>query len=338
MASYAKSEARDWARDNMAGVANVVIPTFTDDLRNLNENAIRFDIRKEIEFGFYGTLLVSEVAISVAEYLQFTAWAAEEAAGGLCLIHHASFNTLDENVEAVKGAEAAGADLVLLSYPSNFHPRSQQDIYDYTRDFCAATNLGVMLFPVPLWGFERLHPAGMDPAMVKRMIADIPNIVAIKAESGMPTIAGFVQAWKTFADEVVVTFPIEDNGLPLAALVPMRFMGTSNSEFYGSMIPRIFRMMQSNDFDSAMELYWQIHPARMANIQASAYMPMTSFLHRPLWKFQGWLAGFNGGPLRQPTMRINHRQMAALRAAREAAGFSPTPEPDEAYYRGRNPA
>ena len=49
MASYKKNEARAWALENMCGVANVVIPTFTQDLKRLNETAIRYDIEKEIE-------------------------------------------------------------------------------------------------------------------------------------------------------------------------------------------------------------------------------------------------------------------------------------------------
>ena len=88
MVRYKKNDARAWARDNMKGVANVVIPSFSRDLKRLNEKGIRFDIRKEIEYGFWGTLLVSEVAVTVPEYVQFTQWARDEAAGKLTLIHH----------------------------------------------------------------------------------------------------------------------------------------------------------------------------------------------------------------------------------------------------------
>ena len=337
MASYSKNEARAWALENLRGVANVVIPTFTQDLKRLNETAIRYDIEKEIEYGFYGTLLVSEVAISVEEYARFVSVAAETAAGRLCLIHHAAFGTLQENIEAVQAAEKHGAELILLSYPANYHPTSEQEIYDYTKSFCDSTNLGVMIFPVPLWGFERLHPAGMSPELVDRMVDNIHNIVAIKAESGMPTIGGFVQAWRKYEGKIVVSMPLEAEALMLAALVPLKFSGTSNTEFFGPMIPRIFKLMQNDQFDEAMELYWQIHPARMANMHASAYVPQTLFLNRMLWKYQGWLSGFNGGPLRQPTMKVSPRTMADLRRALTAAGLDPTPEPDSEFFIGRNP-
>ena len=85
MAEYRKSEAREWAKAKMRGVANVIIPTFTQDLRGLNERAIRYDVRKEIEYGFWGTLLVAETATTLPEYSRFTTWAVDEAKGKLHL-------------------------------------------------------------------------------------------------------------------------------------------------------------------------------------------------------------------------------------------------------------
>ena len=338
MAEYRKSEAREWAKAKMRGVANVIIPTFTQDLRGLNERAIRHDVRKEIAYGFWGALLVAETATTLPEYGQFAAWAADEAKGKLHLIHHASFNTLEENVTAVQAAERAGAELVLLSYPANFYPESNEDIYNYTKAFCAQTNLGVILFPVPLWGFERLHPAGFAPALLKRLVDEVPNVVAIKAEGGHPTIAGFVQTYKMLNDRVVVTFPLESDGLPLSAVVPLQFMGTSNYEYFGPMVPKIFALIQDGQFDKAMELYWQIHPARMTNINVMGMIAGSNFIHRMIWKYQGWLSGFNGGPLRQPTMRLVDRQMKTLRQGLVASGLEVTVDPDKAFFVGRNPA
>jgi 4-hydroxy-tetrahydrodipicolinate synthase len=339
MIRYQKNEARQWAREHMRGVANVVIPSYTLDLKRLNEKAIRFDIRKEIEYGFWGTLLVSEVAITVPEYRQFVQWAHDEAGGKLCLIHHAAFNTLEENIEAAQIAEKEGAELALLGYPANFYATTSKQIYDYTKAFCDGTRLGVILFPVPHWGFERVHPAGMDPELVKQMVKEIPNIVCIKAESGMPTPSGFVQAWKSHSHEVLITCPVEGDALPLAALVPMQFTGTSNTEYYGNMIPRMFRMVQEGQFDEMMKLYWQIHPARMAaQAVANSYRGGAGIIHRMQWKYQAWLSGFNGGPLRQPTMKIRDVHMKQLREALKRCGLNPTADPDSEFFVGRNPA
>src|SRR5690349_1854440 len=98
MPIYSKAEARDWAWATMRGCANVLIPSYTADLQSLNEAAIRQDVQLEIQLGFWGTLLVAETATTLHEYTQFVEWAADESRGQLHLIHHASFNTLEENI------------------------------------------------------------------------------------------------------------------------------------------------------------------------------------------------------------------------------------------------
>ena len=242
-----------------------MIPSYTSDLKALNEAGIRHDIRKEIELGFGGTLLVSEVAITLEEYGQFFEWSHDEAKGKLQLIHHAMFNTLEENIEAAHIAEANGAELVLLCYPVNFYAETSQDIYDYTKAFCDNTNLAVMLFQVPHWGFQRVHGSDIEPALIRRLIDDCPNIAAVKAEGGMPSIMGFVECHRLFGKEIVISCPLEKDMLAFAQMVPVQFSGTSNTEYFGPMIPRIFDLLQKGEFDEATKLYWQIQPARRAN-------------------------------------------------------------------------
>jgi len=335
MASYRKHEARDWAKQHLRGVANVVIPSFSGDLRRLNEPGIRHDIRRELELGFAGTLLVSEVAMSIEEYGQFFELANDESKGRLKLIHHASFNTFEDNKVAVRHAERHGAELILLSYPPNFWPKSSQEIFDYTKAFCDATDLAVLLFPMNLWGFSRLHPSDIEAAVLRRLIDSCPNIVAIKAEGGFPGIMGFVECYRLFGREVIVTCPIVHDMVALAQLAPMQFTGTSNTEYYGPMVPHIFDLLQKQNYDEATRLYWQLYPAFHANNAGAS--PAAHFIHRMFWKFQGWLNGFNGGPLRQPTMRIHEPQMGTLRQGLIKSGLKPTELPNEDFFVGRNP-
>lgn len=337
MASYRKKEAREWAREHLRGVANVVIPSFTGDLKGLNEKGIRHDIKKELEYGFAGTLLVSEVTITIDEYRQFFEIANDESKGRLKLIHHAAFNTLADNIEAVRAAEQNGGELILLSYPPNFYAESPQDIYDYTKAFCDATELAVLLFPVPHWGFDRVHPSDIQASLIRRLIDDCPNVAAIKAEGGMPSIMGHIECNRLFGKEVVITCPLEKDMIALAQVLPIQFSGTSNTEYLGPMIPRIFALLEKGEFDEATRLYWQINPARKANAVMSNYMSQTNFIHRMQWKYMGWLQGFNGGPLRQPTMRLNDASMNTLRQGLVKSKLTPTESPDREFFIGRNP-
>jgi 4-hydroxy-tetrahydrodipicolinate synthase len=337
MTKYRREDSRKWARENLDGLINVVIPSFTQDLKGLNEKGIRHDVRRCIDLGFSGTLLVAETATTLEEYIQFTKWAVDEAAGKLKIVHHASFNTLEENIEAVQLAEEAGADLVLLSYPSNFYPKDSQEIYEYTKKFAEATNLGIILFPVPLWNFERLHPAAIDPKIIRQLIDDVPNIVSIKAEGGMPLIAGFTQCYQMFNDEVIVMTPLEKDAFAIGNLVPLQFMGTSNYEMYGDVLPKLFKKMQEGKYEEVYEQYWKLQPARSTIGKFMASSDGAGLVNRMLWKYAAWLNGFNGGPLRQPTMKVNQAQMSAMRQALIASGIEVTNDDDSQFFIGRFP-
>jgi dihydrodipicolinate synthase/N-acetylneuraminate lyase len=338
MPAYRKNDARAWARQHLVGCSAVTIPSYSADLKRLNERGIRHDVELAIRFGYRSTLLCSEVAITPQENAQFTAWARDTAGSRLLLFFHAAFGTLADNIEAVKLAEAAGADIVLLSYPPQFWPASEQEIADYTRAFCDATELAVMLFPIPLWGFERVHPAGMSVALVRQLLRDCPNIVAIKAEQGFPLPAGLCEMYHHFRDEVVISCPIEGDAIPLMSLMKLQYSGTSNTAWMSDYYPRAFELARSGRWEEAMALYWQVNPARNANgAVAQSYAPGTGVLNRTAWKYQDWLAGFNGGPLRAPAMRVPDRFMKMLRQGLVASGLPVTADPDSAYMTGRHP-
>ena len=97
-------------------------------------------------------------------------------------------------------------------------------------------------------------------------------------------------------------------------------------------------LARSGKWEEAMELFWQVHPARMANdAVTTTYIGGTSTLNRNGWKYQDWLAGFNGGPLRAPMLRIPDRFMKSLRQALAASGCEVTSDPDSAFMVGRHP-
>jgi len=338
MASYQRSDARAWAREHLVGCSAVTIPSYSADLSRLNERGIRHDIELAKKLGYTYTLLCAEVAITPEENAQFTSLAREAGGKDFGLFFHAAFGTLAENIQAVKLAEKAGADIVLLSYPPQFWPTTEQEIYDYTKQFCDATNLAVMLFPIPLWGFERVHPAGMSVAFVRRLLKDCPNIVAIKSEQGFPLPAGICEMYHHFRDEVVISCPIEGDAIPLMSLMKLQFSGTSNTQWMSDYYPRAFELARQGEWEAAMALYWKVNPARNANgAAAQSYAGGTGVLNRTMWKYQDWLAGFNGGPLRAPAMRVPDRFMKPLRQGLVASGLPVTDDPDSQFMVGRFP-
>ncbi len=339
MADYTKAEARDWAKEHMRGVCGCMLPTLNDRLTEVNEAAIRHDIQLERSYGFWGTLLVSEGGTTLDEMRQVIDVSVDEAKPiGLRTMLLGSFSTLQDTIDMVQYAESAGVDLVLLSYPLLFYPRSEQEVFDFTKAVADSTSLGIMLFCIGHWNFGRLHPSGFSPGLIGRMIDEIPNVVAVKNEIGSPGIGGIAEVFNRFRDQVVVTDPFERNSPAWVTGFGMPFMGTSNYEYMGGEVPRYFDLLQDGKLDEAMEIYWRLHPARQASAKlGSESSAGTSLVHRMVWKYQYWLNGFNGGPIRQPQARINDSQMRQLRAGLAASGFDVPDDPDHEFFVGRNP-
>lgn len=340
IAKYGTGEARRWALEQLEGCCGCLLPTFTSDLEDLNEAAIRHDVALEKELGMRAILLVSECGTTIGEYMRFAEIAVEEAGDDLITVSQASQPTLSGMLETIRHAEQAGIDLVLPSYPMTFHPADLGDVFGFTRALTDATRLGFIIFAMDHWNFSRLHPAGFPVSLLRQMVDQCPNIAAIKNEIGGPGVGGIAEVFEEFSGEVIVTDPMESNSPAWVRNYGMRFMGTSNYECMAGEVPRYFEMLQDPErFSEAMEVYWRLAPARRANAAIGGSIAhATQLVPRVIWKYQGWLVGFNGGPIRQPHVRITTPQMTALRSAAEAAGLKVHGDDDAAFFTGRNPS
>lgn len=340
MAKFQPGDARPWALEQLRGVCGCVMPSFTLDQSGLNEEAIRHDIRREAELGFTGFLIVGECGTTRAEMQRFIEISVEEAGSDLVTIVQAAAGTLAENIEIVRFAADAGVDLVMPSYPISFYPKDAEEVIEYTRAISGASDLGVIVFAMNLWNFSRLHPSGFAPQWLEEIVDTVPNVVAIKNEIGDFGVAGLAEVFHRFRDRVLVADPLEMNSPAWTSTFGMPWMGTSNYEYFGAEVPAYFDLLQRPDkYDEAMRRYWRLSPARAAtgSLMREANGG-TSLVHRLLWKYQGWLSGFNGGTVRSPHMRLHDRQMKQLRSAAIAAGIPVTQDEDSEFFVGRIPA
>ena len=49
MTAYKKKDARAWARQHLVGCSAVTIPSYSADLKRLNERGIRHDVERVVE-------------------------------------------------------------------------------------------------------------------------------------------------------------------------------------------------------------------------------------------------------------------------------------------------
>jgi 4-hydroxy-tetrahydrodipicolinate synthase len=316
-----------------------VLPTFTSDLSGLNEAAIRHDVEMEGTLGMGAVLVVSECGTTMAEYRRFLEIVID-GAGDLVVVVQASQPTWDAMQQTIEWGAELGADIVLPSYPLTYHPRTLDELYADNRRMIDRAPLGVLLFAMDQWNFARLHPAGFPVELLDRLVADCPNLVGIKNEIGLPYLGGMDDVFARYGDQVVVTDPMESNAPVWVKHYGMRFMGTSNYEAYGARIPQMLNLLgDPATWDAGMALYWGNTPIRRANSAiVGPTVAATGMVPRSVWKYQGWLLGFNGGPMRGPLARINSGQMAMIRKAARDAGLDVTDDPDELFWTGRNAA
>jgi dihydrodipicolinate synthase/N-acetylneuraminate lyase len=337
MSKFEPGEAREWALSSLRGVCGCVMPSFTADLGDLNEAAIRHDVQRERELGFTGFLIVNECGTSEPEWRRFVEICVDEAGDDLVTVVQAASDTLAHNQAIAEHASAAGVDLMMPSYPLGFYPEDGDEIVAYTRALAEAGAMGVVVFAMNLWNFERLHPSGFKLEWLEQIVEKTPQVVAIKNEVGEPGVGGIAEVFRRFTGQVIVSDPLEMNSPAWTSTHGMQWMGTSNYEYFGASVPDYFALLQDRDrFEDAMDIYWRIHPSRQATgalmKQANAG---TTLVHRLLWKYQGWLQGFNGGPVRSPHMRLSDEQMGRLRSAAVASRLDVTDEPDAMFFQGR---
>ncbi|MGH8952835.1 MAG: dihydrodipicolinate synthase family protein [Acidimicrobiia bacterium] len=333
---YTRSEAKTWARETFHGACNVIIPSYTSDLRSLNEPAIRHDVRRNIELGFWGALLVSEAGTTLDEMRAFIEIALDEASGRHRFLLQGAFDTTLDIIAMANDARALGVDAMLLGHPNSFYPTSAQQVEDYTVDVCSATDLAVVLFVVEHSNLRRLDVRGF-PAEVLDRLTEVDTIVAVKYEVGRQQTTNTYETFRRLENaDVLLSDPMEFTAPMWVDLFGMQWMGTSNYEYYGAYVPRLLELLHAGKTEEAMDEFWSIQPARNAR-SATMSSGGANLVHRYLWKFQAWLNGYNGGPIRQPAMKLSETQMRTSAEGVRKAGIASGDEPFADFFVGRNP-
>ena len=173
MASYSRDEARDWAREHLRGVINVIIPSFTSDSPGSTRQPSGTTCESSSSTASTGRCCLRG-RDHPARYREFCEIAADEAKGGQIFFHHSSWSDLEHALAALRIAEDTGAEIVLLCYPPNFYPESEHDVYAYTKAICDATDLGRDAVPDVSVGLLASHPpvghpCERDPSAARRL-------------------------------------------------------------------------------------------------------------------------------------------------------------------------
>lgn len=346
MREYNKSEAKDWAREKFKGLENVLTPSLKEvslpdgSTWNLDEAGIRHDVNECKKHGFFMTgAAVEGLPFMMLQYLMSEFWevAVDEAKGEILIDAYVSQNTFDDTVSAAKLAQDVGCDVIMLAYPPFFYPKDDNDVYEFTKAVCEQVDIAVTSFPTHKYNYERFHPSGFSPDLIGR-IAEIENVVAIKL--GVINTAHCSECFERFGDKVLLNAPYPEFWNTYVTRFGQQWAGNGPYECLQDhdhlYMVDYMNLLLEGKVTEAMELYWKVYPAYETVIRKYLDYPVYegnyNFMH---WKYYGWLAGFNGGPLPLPLARLYEHQKEEIKGARAKIGLS-NRQPDEEFYVGRS--
>ena len=331
-----KSELKARAKEKMKGLENIIIPSFTPDLSELDEEGIRWDVRQSIKHGFFSTLCNVDIGLTMEEAKSFVEIVVDEAKDKILVsVNVARLNSFAQIKEILQHGDKVGCNAALMLYPPNFFPKSEEEIFQATKELCDATNLSIMFYATHRYNYEKFHPAGLSPELLSR-IADIENVVAFKISSND---FGYVtEVCDLCGDRILASHPYAGFAPCMIRAYGQQWMGAATFEIYQSpekpYLVESFDLMIKGEFDKGMAIFKKLKPIMtLFEIQMMPSILLGSY-HWALLKYYQWLVGGNGGLVRNPVLRMNQSQMEMAKNALRAIGITPR-EPDEEFFVGR---
>jgi 4-hydroxy-tetrahydrodipicolinate synthase len=336
--AVARNERKAWARDALLGLENALMPSFTPDMRDLDEDAIRFDVRQAKAHGFFSTMCAVETGLSTEEAKRFISIVCDEAGEDLLVSFTVLNDSFEQSLALLQHAEKAGCSHALLGYPATFRPATPDEIYEKTAMLAEATSLGLVMYVTDKFDFVRFHPSQI-PFEAYDKIAELPNIVSLKVGFGNPATA--FEAFERYGDKVLVNV-----GTPmLMGLFPMlreqygaQWFGGGAWEMWQSpekpYLVEYHEAVMAGKVDEAMRIYWQIAPATRIMMGSIASGGDSGMYHWPFGKYVSWSVGGNGGAMREPAQRLSPMMMQSRKQALKAIGIEP-PQDDAQFWLGR---
>jgi 4-hydroxy-tetrahydrodipicolinate synthase len=176
--TYAKNEAKEYARAHLKGIWAAALVPFNEDL-SINEKGFRKNLRHWVDdLGIDGIFIAGKqsefFSMSLPERKRSMEITIDEIGGKAGVIASCSDQNMDTVIELAKHAQAIGAPYIVVHAPVlHFLPSRDETLYQYYKTISEKIDIGIAM-----WSHEDSGYL-MSPELCAR-IAELPNIVAIK--------------------------------------------------------------------------------------------------------------------------------------------------------------
>ncbi len=332
-------DRKEWGRQNFRGMENFVLPSFTPDLKELDEEGIRNDVRHAIRQGF-GATTSTALGMTRPERKRMLEIVAAEGRGKILIGGTMGGTTFAEKVEAFKHAESIGVSETLFSLDPAL--KTEDELYASAKALIDSTTLGIVLYAQPHEAFKKLDPSGI-PINVFDRLANLPNVMAVKLTQVI-NLATAYQVAERLSDRLLVG-PVHMDTVPLLAnKYPLQWSGEWAVDAVQSPEKRyaveFLDLIRQRKMDQAMKVYWAMQPAYQDFYDLQG--PTLEVGGHP-WshiKYYQWLTGGNGGVLRDLKQRpdqvptLDARGRKAIKASLMKVGIKPVDLSDEIFVTG----
>jgi len=332
----------DWAKEHIRGLENILMPSFTPDFKDLDEDGICLDIRRSMEHGFFSTFAVP-LSLSPEERLKFFQICTHEA-GDRIKVGTPLIAPDEASQHAyLDDCAAAGLSHVLAHPWHTWQPESADGLFEFYRSISEYTDLAVELWATDGWQCRHLHPSNVVVDVFDRA-ADLPNVVALKlmATLDLPVV---YELCERVSDRVLVAGVHLGIAPLLVKHYGMQWSGAWTAEALQSpeqrnVVDYLDLLLEGREAE-AFDIYYRVKPAYEALYALMAPMlpkGVHPFTHL---KYYQWCMGGNGGLLREAEdpneaefpLRPDERQK--VREAFQSIELQPTNDPDECFAVGR---
>lgn len=313
---YARSEAKDYARENMRGIWAAALNPFNAD-QSFNEAGLRSNIRHWIDdLDIQGLFIAGKqgefFSMSLAERKRNFEIAVDECGGKAGTIMSASDQNFDTVLELARHAQDCGADYIVVHAPLlHFVTDPDDTVYNYYKTICDQVDIGIAMWSHPDSGYL------MSPELCAR-IADLPNIVAIKYSVPRDM---YVKLTHMVGDKIHVSTASEVEWLDNIEELGWKLYLCSSPPYL--LQTKVDRRMHdytqaafNGDFATARRIRDSLDPVRDA-------IKRTKPGGKPQAHGKYWqeLLGQAGGPVRSPLLQLTDAEKEATRQAFETCGL-----------------
>jgi 5-dehydro-4-deoxyglucarate dehydratase len=285
-------------RSRLSGVIAFPITPFKDDL-SLDLPGLHQNLTKLIEHPISGVVAAGGTgemySLTPAEYARVIELTEHAIDGRVPVIAGVGFGQR-LGIEMAQAAEKAGADGV-LAFPPYYPQADEEGLFEYYRGIAAATDLGILIYSRD-W-------ATFTPAMVQRLAAEIPSLIAWK--DGHGDIRRLQAIMNRVGDRLHWIGGAGDDMVAAYYSTGIRTFTSSIATVAPKLSLRLHELGTMGDVDSLAELLDRcVIPLYAIRARRKGYEVSTM-------KAMMDMVGMSGGPVRPPLVDVTPSELDELR-------------------------